>query len=165
MINFRAHLWEDKFRELMPKIKMQFKHLDVYWYSSLTNDIELVSTILYVIPYFTITVIIMIIFSTTTSMMRDWVQSKPLLGAVGVVSASLSTAAAFGLVMYIGVEFIGLVMASPFLMLGETYSDSIKLCNQFRVRILAGNKQHCLEVTRHLLAFYCVSTVTCKNRN
>ncbi|CAG0920761.1 unnamed protein product [Notodromas monacha] len=114
----RADLWEDKFRAEMPKIKEKLKFVDVYWYSSLTNDTELVSTILVVIPYFAITVIVMIAFSVVTSMMRDWVQSKPVLGVVGVASACMATAAAFGLIMYLGVEFTGLVMASPFLMLG-----------------------------------------------
>lgn len=52
-------------------------------------------------------------------MMGDTVRSKPWLGLLGNVSACMSTAAAFGLAMYLGVEFIGINLAAPFLMIGE----------------------------------------------
>lgn len=52
-------------------------------------------------------------------MMGDTVRSKPWLGLLGNISACMSTAAAFGLAMYLGVEFIGINLAAPFLMIGE----------------------------------------------
>lgn len=57
--------------------------------------------------------------SFLTCMMGDTVRSKPWLGLLGNVSACMSTAAAFGLAMYLGVEFIGINLAAPFLMIGE----------------------------------------------
>lgn len=57
-------------------------------------------------------------------MMRDTVRSKPLLGLLGNISACMSTAAAFGLAMYLGIEFIGINLAAPFLMIGELESFS-----------------------------------------
>lgn len=52
-------------------------------------------------------------------MMGDTVRSKPWLGLLGNVSACMATAAAFGLAMYLGIEFIGINLAAPFLMIGK----------------------------------------------
>lgn len=52
-------------------------------------------------------------------MMGDTVRSKPWLGLFGNLSACMSTAAAFGLAMYLGVDFIGINLAAPFLMIGK----------------------------------------------
>uniref|UniRef100_A0A182XFN5 SSD domain-containing protein n=1 Tax=Anopheles quadriannulatus TaxID=34691 RepID=A0A182XFN5_ANOQN len=52
-----------------------------------------------------------------TCMMGDVVRSKPWLGLMGNVSAVMATSAAFGLAMYLGIEFIGINLAAPFLMI------------------------------------------------
>jgi patched domain-containing protein len=52
-------------------------------------------------------------------MMGDTVRSKPWLGLLGNISAVMATAAAFGLAMYLRVDFIGINLAAPFLMIGE----------------------------------------------
>lgn len=57
-------------------------------------------------------------FSIITCMMGDVVRSKPWLGFLGNLSAIMATLAAFGFAMYAGVEFIGLNLAAPFLMIG-----------------------------------------------
>lgn len=59
--------------------------------------------------------------SVITCMMGDVVRSKPWLGLLGNVSAIMATCAAFGLAMYIGIEFIGINLAAPFLMIGELF--------------------------------------------
>lgn len=51
-------------------------------------------------------------------MMGDVVRSKPWLGFLGNFSAIIATLAAFGFCMYLGIEFIGLNLAAPFLMIG-----------------------------------------------
>lgn len=53
-------------------------------------------------------------------MMGDVVRSKPWLGLMGNVSAVMATAAGFGLAMYLGIEFIGINLAAPFLMIGKS---------------------------------------------
>lgn len=58
--------------------------------------------------------------SVLTCMMGDTVRSKPWLGLLGNVSAVMATSAAFGLAMYLGVEFIGINLAAPFLMIGKS---------------------------------------------
>jgi hypothetical protein len=54
--------------------------------------------------------------------MADWVRAKPWLGLLGNISACMGTAAAFGVTMYLGIEFIGINLAAPFLMLGKLNS-------------------------------------------
>ena len=66
----------------------------------------------------------MIIFCVITCMMADWVKSKPPLGLVGVTSAVMGTVTAFGFCMYVGVPFIGINLAAPFLMLGIGIDDT-----------------------------------------
>ena len=65
------------------------------------------------------TVAVMLIFSMISTSMADWVRSKPLLGLLGVVSALMACGTAFGILMYCQLEFIGINLAAPFLMLGE----------------------------------------------
>lgn len=52
-------------------------------------------------------------------MMGDWVRSKPWLGLLGNISAVMATAAAFGCAIYLGISFIGINLAAPFLMIGK----------------------------------------------
>lgn len=52
-------------------------------------------------------------------MMTDWVRSKPWLGLLGNISAVMATAAAFGCAIYLGISFIGINLAAPFLMIGK----------------------------------------------
>lgn len=52
-------------------------------------------------------------------MMGDQVRSKPWLGLLGNISAIMATCAAFGLSMYLGIEFIGINLAAPFLMISK----------------------------------------------
>lgn len=61
------------------------------------------------------------IFSIVTCMMSDWVRSKPWLGLLGNMSAVMATAAAFGCAIYLGISFIGINLAAPFLMIGEYF--------------------------------------------
>jgi len=56
---------------------------------------------------------------TVTCMMTDWVRSKPWLGLLGNLSAAMATLCAFGFCMYAGVDFIGINLAAPFLMIGN----------------------------------------------
>lgn len=77
----------------------------------------------------------MALFSVVTCMMTDWVRSKPWLGLLGNFSAAMATVAAFGLCIYLGVDFIGLNLAAPFLMIGEQQID-ISILKRISVCVL-----------------------------
>ena len=107
----RGLLWEDAFLET---VKVQnLPHLNVTRFSSITLEQELEENTNSVIPYFSLNIGIMVIFCIFTCMMTDWVKSKPFIGLFGVLSAILGSISAFGLVMYLGMDFIGINLAAP----------------------------------------------------
>lgn len=66
-------------------------------------------------------------------MMTDWVRSKPWLGFLGNLSAGMATISAFGACMYFGVDFIGINLAAPFLMIGNQCSYNFILLKHTKV--------------------------------
>lgn len=69
---------------------------------------------------------------TVTCMMTDWVRSKPWLGLLGNLSAAMATLCAFGVCMYIGIDFIGINLAAPFLMIGIGIDDTFVMLAAWR---------------------------------
>ena len=126
----RGLLWEDAFLET---VKVQnLPHLNVTRFSSITLEQELEENTNSVIPYFSLNIGIMVIFCIFTCMMTDWVKSKPFIGLFGVLSAILGSISAFGLVMYLGMDFIGINLAAPFLMLGIGIDDTFVMLAAWR---------------------------------
>ena len=113
----RGKLWEEGFMSLLAK--HQFENITVARFISTTLQTELEANTHSLVPFFSITIIIMLVFSVGTCMMSDWVLSKPWLGLLGCVSAGIAVAASFGLAVYCGIEMIGINLAAPFLMLGK----------------------------------------------
>ena len=106
--------------DALDEAESHWKHIKVARFTVRTLAEELEKNTFSVIPYFSVTVFMMVGFTVLTCMMADWVKSKPWLGVVGVLSSTLGSLAAFGLVCYCGVVFIGINMAAPFLMLGKS---------------------------------------------
>lgn len=128
--NLRSQAWEYAFLDLMESL--EFEHISLAWFTSRSLADELEKNTTTVTPFFSITVVIMLIFTVTTCLMRDAVRSKPWLGILGCVSAAVSVIAGFGMVMYLGLEFIGINMAAPFLMLGIGMDDTFVLLAAWR---------------------------------
>ena len=122
----RGAAWEEAFLDAVGRAEDNhvFRHISTARFASRTLDIELERNTRTVVPYFSTTFLIMAAFSITSCWMTDWVRAKPWLGLLGNVSACLGTAAAFGFTMYLGVEFIGINLAAPFLMLGKLQPHS-----------------------------------------
>ena len=80
------------------------------------------SAIAYVVASFTI----LIIFATVSCVMiRDYRQSKPWLGIMGVISATLALVSAVGFLCYCGVPFNQVTISMPFIILGKLISFTI----------------------------------------
>lgn len=103
-------------------------------------------------------------------MMGDTVRSKPWLGLLGNISASMATAAAFGFAMYMKVEFIGINLAAPFLMIGEILTCIV--ANETEIgeqvqrigknRAISSNFSTCGnagDISNYLLIFYTLHTI------
>lgn len=129
--------WEEAFLDVVGKAEDEgaFKHISIARFASRTLELELEANTKTVVPYFTSTFIIMGLFSIVTCMMTDWVRSKPWLGLLGNISAAMATVAAFGLCIYLGVDFIGINLAAPFLMIGKSRSIFIILSLSFVVNV------------------------------
>lgn len=106
----------------------EFETITVARFVSHTLETELEKNTNSVVPFFGVTISVMLLFSVGSVMMGDWVRSKAWLGFIGVLSAALSCCASFGFLIYLGVEFIGINMAAPFLMLGK--------CTEFLIFLL-----------------------------
>lgn len=126
----RGSQWEAQF---LATVKAQsLPNIVIDRFSSLTLEVELEDNTNSVIPYFSLNIGIMVIFCILTCMMTDWVKSKPLIGLLGVVSAIFGSITAFGLVMYLGMDFIGINLAAPFLMLGIGIDDTFVMLASWR---------------------------------
>nr|XP_022905229.1 patched domain-containing protein 3 [Onthophagus taurus] len=133
-LDAKGGAWEEVFLKIVQKEQNAgtFKHIRIALFASKTLDHELEKNTRSVIPYFSSTFIIMAIFSVVTCMMADWVRSKPWLGLLGNISATMATLSAFGLCMYIGVDFIGINLAAPFLMIGIGIDDTFVMLAAWR---------------------------------
>ncbi|KAF5284697.1 hypothetical protein FQR65_LT13450 [Abscondita terminalis] len=133
-LDAKGAVWEDKFLDVVEDIQDRgiFKHIRIARFASRTLDHELEKNTRTVIPYFSSTFVIMAGFSIITCMMVDWVRSKPWLGFLGNVSAAMATVAAFGACMYAGVDFIGINLAAPFLMIGIGIDDTFVMLAAWR---------------------------------
>lgn len=98
-------------------------------------------------------------YSVVTCMMGDTVRSKPWLGLLGNVSAVMATAAAFGLAIYLRIEFIGINLAAPFLMIGEFYALGF-LVHSFTL-FRARNSRNATRVSFKLITFCCCCCCSC----
>ncbi|RWS11672.1 patched domain-containing protein 3-like protein [Dinothrombium tinctorium] len=126
----KAAIWEQKFLQLLAN--MQFKHISIARFVSTTLRTELESNTQSLVPFFCVTVIVMLVFSVGTCMMSDWVRSKPWLGLLACISAELGVVASFGLCMYCGIDMISINLAAPFLMLGVGMDDAFVLLAAWR---------------------------------
>ncbi|GAB0088915.1 patched domain-containing protein 3 [Sergentomyia squamirostris] len=132
--DIRGAAWEEAFLEAVGIAEDTgiFKHISVARFASRTLDHELERNTRTVVPYFSSTFVLMAIFSILTCMMGDTVRSKPWLGFMGNVSAVMATMGAFGLAMYLGIEFIGINLAAPFLMIGIGIDDTFVMLAAWR---------------------------------
>eukprot|EP00095_Tigriopus_kingsejongensis_P010659 maker-scaffold627_size122700-snap-gene-0.37 protein:Tk10659 transcript:maker-scaffold627_size122700-snap-gene-0.37-mRNA-1 annotation:"hypothetical protein AaeL_AAEL001299" len=126
----RGKIWEKTFLDTIETL--EFEHIKVARFSSLTLEIELEENTNSVIPFFSVNIAIMVVFCVITCLMSDWVRSKPYLGLLGLVSAILGSITAFGVVMLCGVPFIGINLAAPFLMLGIGIDDTFVFLSSWR---------------------------------
>ena len=72
-----------------------------------------------IMPKFAAPLALLITFSILSSMMSDWVRSKPWLALLGVISAGLALVSTFGLLSALGTRAVPQVGLVPFLTIGK----------------------------------------------
>uniref|UniRef100_A0A8C5Q1N4 Patched domain-containing protein 3 n=1 Tax=Leptobrachium leishanense TaxID=445787 RepID=A0A8C5Q1N4_9ANUR len=114
--------WLDHFIITIPKkirdLQLKSIQVSVYYSTSISLEKQLESNTKTVIPYFSITYVVTILFSIASCMRLDNIRNKVWVAAFGVLSPGLAILTSFGLLLICGVPFSITVVNSPFLILG-----------------------------------------------
>ncbi|XP_072169990.1 patched domain-containing protein 3-like [Diadema setosum] len=113
--------WETEFERFVDNFESDA--ISVSFINSHTLDSEVSLSTESVIPLFSISYTLLFTFAITSCVMFDWVFSKPFLGFMGTISASLAVASSLGLLSYAGVNFNIVTSSMPFLIIGIGIDD------------------------------------------
>lgn len=127
-----GHFWEKEFLAALDKMVDITPNIEIAKFVSSTPAWEMEVSKNSITPNLLVNVAAMILFCLGASSMSDAVRSKPLIGFLGLFSAFLATLAGFGLMCYIGVDFIALCLAAPFLLLGIGIDDTFVMLSAWR---------------------------------
>jgi len=124
--------WERNFLKTLQIKEVDLSELTITKFVSSTPAWEMEKSKDSITPNLLVNVAVMVVFCLFASSMSDAVRSKPLIGFLGLFSAVLATIAGFGFSCYIGVEFIALCFAAPFLLLGIGIDDTFVMLSAWR---------------------------------
>ena len=124
--------WERRFLAEVERVAALSPSLRLVKFVSSTPAWEMEKSKNSITPHLLINVFVMICFCLGASSMADAVRSKPLIGFLGLFSACLATLAGFGFICYVGVDFIALCLAAPFLLLGIGIDDTFVMLSAWR---------------------------------
>ena len=116
--------WERKFLATVDLVQKHSEEIEIFKFVSSTPAWEMEAAKDAVTPNLLINVMIMVLFCMSAASMADVVRSKPFIGFIGLFTAIGATIAGFGFACYLGVEFIALNYAAPFLLLGIGIDDT-----------------------------------------
>ncbi|XP_071481621.1 patched domain-containing protein 3-like [Diadema antillarum] len=113
--------WENKFEQFAANFDLTV--ISISYIHSHSLDSEVGHSTQDVIPLFSISYTLLFTFAITSCVVADWVFSKPWLGILGTISASLAVASSLGLLSYAGVNFNIVATSMPFLIVGIGIDD------------------------------------------
>ena len=125
--------WEKKLLHDVTELsKIYAPDLEIGMFVSNTPAWEMEKARLSVTMVLCFNVAAMVVFTMLAATTADAAKSKPLVGLCGLITATMATLAGFGFCCYIGVEFISLNMAAPFLLLGIGVDDTFVMLSAWR---------------------------------
>ncbi|XP_023223715.1 patched domain-containing protein 3-like, partial [Centruroides sculpturatus] len=101
-----------------------FKYIDTFLEPFASTDVNVMSDLQEIIPFISVTIIVVCLFSMLSNMTNSWIRSKPWMGVASVMSAGMAVAASFGLLFACGVESTYYNVALPFAILVTEVDDS-----------------------------------------
>ena len=121
-----SRIWEMAFLQEMQQIKdtlLNKDGIEINFVMSKSINTEMNQNISNDMIYFVITILLMIIYATVATIGGDCVSSRQTLGYCGVASTLLAIFGAIGFVCLIGIKFVNIVSALPFLVLGMYFNS------------------------------------------
>ncbi|XP_023226058.1 uncharacterized protein LOC111626788 [Centruroides sculpturatus] len=100
---------------------MKYYHSDVICLSYISHQVideEIKGFTNRLLPRIPFVVLIIAVFSFITLITNDWVKSKPWLGPSACLSAGIAITSGFGLMSYIGIEYVDFNIALCYSVLG-----------------------------------------------
>ncbi|XP_023223711.1 patched domain-containing protein 3-like [Centruroides sculpturatus] len=104
--------------------KCNFKYIDTFFEPFASTDVNVMLDLQEIIPFISVTIIVVCLFSMLSNMTNTWIRSKPWMGVASVISAGMAVAASFGLLFACGVESTYYNVALPFAILVTEVDDS-----------------------------------------
>ena len=111
-----AKEWEKKFLKLVTY--SNFTTIVAVPYISNSLTLEMKESVSRLKPILSSNIAIMILFCMAVCFTKDITTSKPWIGFAGLVSTLFGTAAAFGLLVYLGAEFTNFNYCAIFILVG-----------------------------------------------
>ncbi|XP_069815229.1 patched domain-containing protein 3-like [Dendropsophus ebraccatus] len=103
--------------------RLQMKTIKVSHFTSNSRQEEFEDITKSVIPFFSITYFVTILFSILSCIRRDNVRNKTVVAIFGILSPGLAVLSSFGLLLLCGAPFDTTVANAPFLILGVGVDD------------------------------------------
>ncbi|XP_023226045.1 patched domain-containing protein 3-like [Centruroides sculpturatus] len=114
---------------------MKYYHSDVICLSYISHQVideEIKGFTNRLLPRIPFVVLIIAVFSFITLITNDWVKSKPWLGPSACLSAGIAITSGFGLMSYIGIEYVDFNIALCYSVLATEIDDSYILISAWR---------------------------------
>ncbi|XP_023236013.1 patched domain-containing protein 3-like [Centruroides sculpturatus] len=119
---FIAKKWLNLFLDTLAE--MDFQNININRYTSLTIEKELNGLAVKIIPRLSVAIVVILVFSVITCLFNNWIESKPWMGLIALLSSGMALASSFGVVMYFNQPFAASTGSIPFLILGIGMDDA-----------------------------------------
>ncbi|XP_056375358.1 patched domain-containing protein 3 isoform X2 [Hyla sarda] len=103
--------------------KLHLKTIQVSYFTSNSRQQEFEGITKSMIPLYSVTYFVTILFSILSCIRLDMVRNKTWVAIFGIVSSGLAVLSSFGLLMFCGAPFDATVANAPFLILGVGVDD------------------------------------------
>ncbi|XP_072019485.1 patched domain-containing protein 3-like [Amphiura filiformis] len=114
------------------KMSADWEDVNVVTFTSRTPDDEVKAATYEMIVLFPIAAALLLIFTVGSCMTKDPVRSKPWLAIAALVSTLLAMLSALGVMFFVGVPFVDMVVAMPFIIIGRGLDDAFIMLAAWR---------------------------------